>query len=327
MGFCINQGLICRCHKMREIIKYADSLEISVENLLMFLLNAPKMYKVYRIPKRTHGYRVIAQPTKQLKEYQRKFINIFFPYLPVHEYAMAYQKNKNIQQNAEIHKNNSYLLKMDFENFFNSITPALFWNEWENINPYIFDENEKNLFSRLLFWNPNRKRTQRENLILSIGAPSSPLISNFVMYRFDKLITQYCLDKNINYTRYADDLTFSTNIKNILYQIPVEVSKNLNLLFGNKLRINNSKTVFSSKAHNRHITGITITNNNKLSLGRERKRYIRALVHQYKYAQLEKADIQYLKGLLNFCKSIEVSFIHSLAQKYGNETLKNIMKE
>lgn len=312
---------------MREIIKYADSLEISVENLLMFLLNAPKMYKVYRIPKRTHGYRVIAQPTKQLKEYQRKFINIFFPYLPVHEYAMAYQKNKNIQQNAEIHKNNSYLLKMDFENFFNSITPALFWNEWENINPYIFDENEKNLFSRLLFWNPNRKRTQRENLILSIGAPSSPLISNFVMYRFDKLITQYCLDKNINYTRYADDLTFSTNIKNILYQIPVEVSKNLNLLFGNKLRINNSKTVFSSKAHNRHITGITITNNNKLSLGRERKRYIRALVHQYKYAQLEKADIQYLKGLLNFCKSIEVSFIHSLAQKYGNETLKNIMKE
>ncbi|PIT11774.1 RNA-dependent DNA polymerase [Snodgrassella alvi] len=312
---------------MREIIKYADSLEISVENLQIFLLNAPKMYKVYKILKRTHGYRVIAQPAKQLKEYQRKFIKIFSQYLVVHEYAMAYQKNKNIQQNAEIHKNNSYLLKMDFENFFNSITPALFWNEWENINPDIFDENEKNLFSRLLFWNPNRKRTQRENLILSIGAPSSPLISNFVMYRFDKLITQYCLDKNINYTRYADDLTFSTNIKNILYQIPVEVSKNLNLLFGNKLRINNSKTVFSSKAHNRHITGITITNNNKLSLGRERKRYIRALVHQYKYAQLEKADIQYLKGLLNFCKSIEVSFIHSLAQKYGNETLKNIMKE
>ncbi|MCO6524336.1 MAG: retron St85 family RNA-directed DNA polymerase [Candidatus Schmidhempelia sp.] len=312
---------------MREIIKYADSLEISVENLQIFLLNAPKMYKVYKILKRTHGYRVIAQPTKQLKEYQRKFIKIFSQYLVVHEYAMAYQKNKNIQQNAEIHKNNSYLLKIDFENFFNSITPALFWNEWENTNPDIFDEDEKKLFSRLLFWNPNRKRTKQEKLILSIGAPSSPSISNFVMYRFDKLITQYCLNKNINYTRYADDLTFSTNTKNILYQIPAEVSKNLNLLFGNKLRVNNSKTVFSSKAHNRHITGITITNNNKLSLGRERKRYIRALVHQYKYAQLEKADIQYLKGLLNFCKSIEVSFIHSLAQKYGNETLKNIMKE
>lgn len=312
---------------MREIIKYADSLEISVENLQIFLLNAPKMYKVYKILKRTHGYRVIAQPTKQLKEYQRKFIKIFSQYLVVHEYAMAYQKHKNIQQNAEIHKNNSYLLKIDFENFFNSITPALFWNEWENTNPDIFDEDEKKLFSRLLFWNPNRKRTKQEKLILSIGAPSSPSISNFVMYRFDKLITQYCLNKNINYTRYADDLTFSTNTKNILYQIPAEVSKNLNLLFGNKLRVNNSKTVFSSKAHNRHITGITITNNNKLSLGRERKRYIRALVHQYKYAQLEKADIQYLKGLLNFCKSIEVSFIHSLAQKYGNETLKNIMKE
>ncbi|WP_239427943.1 retron St85 family RNA-directed DNA polymerase [Snodgrassella communis] len=312
---------------MREIIKYADSLEISVENLQIFLLNAPKMYKVYKILKRTHGYRVIAQPTKQLKEYQRKFIKIFSQYLVVHEYAMAYQKNKNIQQNAEIHKNNSYLLKIDFENFFNSITPALFWNEWENTNPDIFDEDEKKLFSRLLFWNPNIKRTKQEKLILSIGAPSSPSISNFVMYRFDKLITQYCLNKNINYTRYADDLTFSTNTKNILYQIPAEVSKNLNLLFGNKLRVNNSKTVFSSKAHNRHITGITITNNNKLSLGRERKRYIRALVHQYKYAQLEKADIQYLKGLLNFCKSIEVSFIHSLAQKYGNETLKNIMKE
>ncbi len=324
MGFCT---YYIRCVKMKNITNYADSLNLSVKDLQAFLLNAPKMYKVYKILKRTYGYRIIAQPTKQLKEYQRQFTNLFIKYLPVHDCAMAYRKNRNIQKNAEIHRNNSYLLKMDFENFFNSITPALFWNEWENANPDILDKDEKLLFSRLLFWNPNIKKTKQENLILSIGAPSSPLISNFVMYRFDELIKEYCVCIGVNYTRYADDLTFSTNKKNILYTIPAEVNKNLKNLFNNKLRVNNSKTIFSSKAHNRHITGITITNDNKLSLGRQRKRYIRALVHQYKYTQLEKDDIQYLKGLLNFCKSVEISFIHSLAHKYGYEVLKNIMKE
>lgn len=312
---------------MKNITKYAKSLDLSVENLQEFLLNAPKMYKVYKILKRTYGYRTIAQPTKQLKEYQRQFTNLFTQYLPVHDCAMAYQKNKNIQKNAEIHRNNSYLLKMDFENFFNSITPDLFWSEWESANSDMLDKDEKLLFSRLLFWDPNIKKTKQENLILSIGAPSSPLISNFVMYRFDELIKEYCVCIEVNYTRYADDLTFSTNKKNILYTIPAEVNKNLKNLFNNKLRVNNSKTIFSSKAHNRHITGITITNDNKLSLGRQRKRYIRALVHQYKYTQLKKDDIQYLKGLLNFCKSVEISFIHSLVHKYGYEVLKNIMKE
>lgn len=312
---------------MQAFLKFAESLKISARELAIFLHNAPKMYKVYKIPKRTHGYRVIAQPTKQLKEYQRKFIEIFSTQMPVHEYAMAYQKNKNIQQNAIFHKDNSYLLKMDFENFFNSITPAILWNEWEKINPGVLNIIEKDFFSRLLFWNPNIKRKKQEKLILSIGAPSSPSVSNFVMYGFDDLITQYCNAREIKYTRYADDLTFSTNSKNILYPVPAEVDKTLKLLFGHNLRVNNGKTVFSSKAHNRHITGITITNNNKLSLGRNRKRYIRALVHQYQCAQLDKNDIQYLKGLLNFCKSVEIAFIKSLVRKYGEEIIENIMKE
>ena len=115
--------------------------------------------------------------------------------------------------------------------------------------------------------------------MLSIGAPSSPLVSNFFMYQFDCVLSKLCIEREIIYTRYADDLTFSTKHKDVLFVLPQLVKENLNDLFGNAIRINRKKTKFSSKAHNRHVTGITINNDGKISLGRERKRYIKHLVH------------------------------------------------
>ena len=73
-----------------------------------------------------------------------------------------------------------------------------------------------------------------------------------------------CGQNDINYSRYADDITFSTNKKNSLFQVTRVVKDILSEHYSNRITVNNIKTVFSSKAHNRHVTGITITNNNKL---------------------------------------------------------------
>ncbi|MCQ4912852.1 reverse transcriptase domain-containing protein, partial [Phocaeicola vulgatus] len=56
-------------------------------------------------------------------------------------------------------------------------------------------------------------------LVLSVGAPSSPEISNFCLYNFDKILFEICESQNIKYTRYADDLTFSTNTKDTLFTL------------------------------------------------------------------------------------------------------------
>jgi hypothetical protein len=90
------------------------------------------------------------------------------------------------------------------------------------------------------------------------------------------------------------------------------------------LTINDSKTIFSSKAHNRHVTGITISNANKLSLGRDKKRLISSLIHKYKIGVLESEKIEPLRGMLSHAKHIEPLFLVRLKKKYGRELIKSI---
>ncbi len=163
-------------------------------------------------------------------------------------------------------------------------------------------------------------------MVLSIGAPSSPLVSNFFMYKFDLAMQGLCAERNITYTRYADDLTFSTNHKDILFELPLLVENQLISLFGSSIRINRKKTRFSSKAHNRHVTGITITNDRKLSLGRERKRYIKHLVHQVALGKLDREYRLHLRGLIAFAKHVEPLFVRSLAKKYSAELIAKIVE-
>jgi len=114
------------------------------------------------------------------------------------------------------------------------------------------------------------------------------------------------------YTRYADDLTFSTKHKNILFDVTLVVKEQLVKLFGNAMRINRRKTIFTSKAHNRHVTGITVNNDGNLSIGRVRKKYIKHLVHQFQFNQLDRENIHHLRGLIAFAKHIEPGFLQSL---------------
>ena len=185
--------------------------------LKIFIQDAPHKYKVYTIPKRTYGVRTIAQPTSELKKIQKITVDYLQKKLPIHPAASAYIKKKGIKNNALQHCNNQYLLKLDFEDFFNSITPHLFWNICESILDFEPCDLEKTWYEKILFWCPSKKS---KKLILSIGAPSSPFISNFCMYLFDKSVHEYCEKYQITYTRYADDLTFSTNKKEILFTIP-----------------------------------------------------------------------------------------------------------
>jgi RNA-directed DNA polymerase len=110
---------------MSIIAQLTVKLDETPDDVYRFLINAPKKYRVYAIPKRKHGHRIIAQPTKVLKHWQRTFLTIVE--FKTHQNSTAYKKGVSIKDNALFHNQQRYLLKMDFENFFNSITPALLW--------------------------------------------------------------------------------------------------------------------------------------------------------------------------------------------------------
>ncbi|GEA13097.1 AAA family ATPase [Alteromonas sp. KUL49] len=90
--------------------------------------------------------------------------------------------------------------------------------------------------------------------------------------------------------------------------------------------MNKSKTVFSSKAHNRHVTGVTITNDGKISLGRKNKRYLKHKIHQFSLGQLNSHETMHLQGLLAHARHIESRFYESLIKKYSQEVMLKILR-
>ena len=305
---------------MNFLSKLNDMLMVGEKALTSFILTSPHRYKKYEIDKRNgKGKRLIAHPSKQLKYIQRLLVKELEEQLPVHESAMAYKKGVGIKNNALAHKDSKYLLKMDFKDFFYRITPEMFFKAAASKGLH-YSESDKLVLSHLLFFRLNRNSP----LTLSIGAPSSPLISNYSMNLFDEAISNYCAELKVTYTRYADDIVFSTNSKNVLFSIPKKVEETLKSECFGCVKVNTGKTVFSSKAHNRHVTGITISNEGKLSLGRERKRKISSLVHKFGLGLLNAREINELRGLLAFASDIEPLFLARLRGKYGSECLNSI---
>ncbi|CAI0904650.1 retron St85 family RNA-directed DNA polymerase [Serratia proteamaculans] len=305
---------------------YAKLTEIQSRNRRQidnFLYNAPNRYKVYSIPKRNGGERVIAQPSGELKNFQHHLINILESNFLTHSSAVAYKKGFGIKHNAAMHSSNPYLLKLDFTDFFNSITPELFFMActW---NGYELSTAEKRVFTKGLFW--NKAKSQLGRLSLSVGAPSSPLISNIIMYLFDEEFSRRCEQRGIVYTRYADDITFSTHHKNSLFSLPDEVRVFLNKNYHNRITLNERKTIFTSRAHNRHVTGVTLTTQGGLSVGRDRKRFISSLIHKYTLGILEPEMAYYLQGLLSFAIYIEPEFRTRMSKKYSQETILELLK-
>ncbi len=229
----------------------------------------------------------------------------------MHERATAYRAGKSIVDNAKIHSKNSYLLKMDFKDFFPSIRGRDLCHVLVSQGHVSEgDETELRTISRVCFMRED------DDLVLSVGAPSSPFISNALLFDFDTIADKYCQEHEINFTRYSDDLTFSTNCKGALFSVPDFISKTLKAMEHPSLLVNDDKTVFSSKAHNRHVTGITLANDGNLSIGRSKKRSIRTQVFLFSASKLNDREARSLQGYIAFARSVDPAFHTALLSKY-----------
>ncbi|MFM0610187.1 retron St85 family RNA-directed DNA polymerase [Paraburkholderia sediminicola] len=302
--------------------KIQEALGVTDEQLTRLVARAPYAYKVYEIAKRSGGSRTIAQPARETKFIQTWLIEHVFNVLPVHESATAYAKGSSILKNAEAHKSNRFIAKFDFANFFPSIKYEDLITHFERHLSNIVSEQEMRTIARIACM----RSKANDRLQLSIGAPSSPILSNSIMFEFDSRIAAWCAGQNIVYTRYADDLAFSTEVVGATAKIEAVIREILRGISYPSLRINNRKTIQISKKFQRRITGLVINNGGELSLGRDKKREISSLVHRFRHNLLSGDEIFRLQGLLGFAKDVEPQFVIRLRSKYTSEVVDVILK-
>jgi RNA-directed DNA polymerase len=180
-----------------------ENLGMSFGDVARVIASAPARYYVFEIAKRTGGKRIIAQPARELKAIQRYILQEKLSLFPVHNCATAYMEGNSIAENALVHVNSGPILKMDFESFFPSIKAA----DWSKFaRKYKRDEIETKdipLYSKLLFWGEEKKN--KVPRCLSIGAPTSPALSNILLFALDTELSCYAQRLGVKYTRYADD--------------------------------------------------------------------------------------------------------------------------
>lgn len=296
------------------IQRISKSLFVPEKSIMQVIQSASHQYKTYTVAKRNGGIRTIHHPSKRLKALQRWIAIEIIREFPLHESAMAYRQGISIRDNAEAHKGSAFLLRMDFSNFFESISDedvAVFLGSVRDFKPHDIDT-----FVQLVCRYGE----------LTIGAPTSPSLSNAMCFDLDSRITAYCSAHEITYTRYADDLFFSTTKPNILGLVPDVVESIIaSLSCPANLSINKAKTRHSSKKGLRRITGLTLTPDGGVVVGRGLKRSVRARIH--KLDTLDNDAREKLLGHLTYIQSIDPDFINALTEKYGSKLISRVLSK
>ena len=292
---------------------------VSVSELAMICATASRRYRNYSIPKRTGGRRTINHPTPELKFLQRWLCKNVFSGLPIHGSAYAYQKGRSIADSAKLHVDNNYLLKVDFSSFF----PSLNGTDVERVLRRNMAHLQHVTYEDM---DVIRAVVCRDDK-LTIGAPSSPVLSNAILYEFDEWIAMRAEKSAVAYSRYADDLFLSTNRSGVLTILLEDIRSDLVRRSSPRLKVNDAKTVFTSAKHRRIVTGIVLGSDGTISVGRRKKRRVKTLIYLYSQGKLEANMVSYLKGYLAFMKSIEENFISSMEKKFGKRVIDRLMEE
>lgn len=207
----------------------AHLLGINSRTLSIVLRNIDNYYHKFEIKKRKGGKRVIVSPSPILIEVQNWILKEILEKIDLHEACIGYVKGKNVIDNAKPHLQSKYIAKIDIEEFF----PSIRINRIISIFKHLGYTNKISYYLAKLCSYENR---------LPQGACTSPTISNIVAKRLDARLAGLADAFNLNYSRYADDLTFSGDM------LPYKIVDYINdILLSEKFKINHSKTKLLGK--------------------------------------------------------------------------------
>ena len=240
----------------RELSSLERDLGISAKTLYAVSNNLCKHYHKAKLPKKSGGYRNLSVPDEILKSIQKQIADVLLIHMPVSGYAKAYRFGSSTLRNAKHHVGKQVVLKLDILHFFDSIRYSIVKDK---VFPEdIYAEPLRILLTMLCYHKD----------ALPQGAPSSPAITNIILYEFDELVGQWCREQGIAYTRYCDDMTFSGNFD------PAEVIRFVRLeLKKMGFLLNEQKTRIQRPGQQQSVTGIVV--NEKLSIPANYRRKLR----------------------------------------------------
>ncbi len=233
-------------------------------------------YVTFEIPKKNGGTRQINAPTDALKMIQERLASALYEHVRklrneknIHiNIAHAFEKNKSIITNAQIHRNKYIVLNYDLEHFFDSFHFGRVAGYFEKNMDFSLPPDVAIIMAQLTCYQGH----------LPQGAPTSPIITNLICQILDMRILKLAKKYKIDYTRYADDLTFSTNDrsflerKNLFYKdLETEINRA-------GFTINQKKTRLCLRNNRQTVTGLVV--NNKINVSSEYYRQTRAMAHQ-----------------------------------------------
>ena len=265
-------------------------------------------YINFKLPKKSGGFRLISAPMPALKAAQIWVLENILNGVVVHDSAHGFLPEKNIVSNAKVHVGAKTVINFDLENFF----PSINYQRVKGVfSSFGYSESVATIFA-LICTAPEVEEVEIDGKTYFValgerhlpqGSPASPMISNIVARRVDKSLTKIAENNGFKYTRYADDLTFSTadkenDVQKLMSQVRYVVT-------AQGFTVNENKTRILRVGSQQEVTGIVV--NDKISIDRKTLRKFRAVLHQAENTGLEglhwgnSADlIASLKGYANF---------------------------
>lgn len=290
----------------REEVSRLFGIKLKMITYVLYKEGIENLYTPFKIPKKDGGARVIYAPNSKLKKIQRRLseklyethINYMKQEKIKSNISHGFEKNKGIITNACKHRNKRYLLNVDILDFFGSFNFGRVQGYFYKSQAFGFSKEVSTIIAQLVCYDGK----------LPQGAPTSPIISNLIFNIVDLRILSLAKKYKLYYTRYVDDMSFSTNNKKFKIEYLEFIQELSDLLKKSGFVINQSKTRLEYYSSRQEVTGLTV--NHKINASRQFINMTRAMANQlYRTNQFqingEKGRLKQLEGRFSFINQMD----------------------
>lgn len=292
------------CHSICVIGPYVSTLAIHSEFLSTRLtyfklaVNRKRSYRKFKIRKKSGGFRTILAPKKELKQIQTVLNFILSTIYEPSKDVMGFVNGRSVQDNAACHLNKNYVLNLDLQDFFPSISGRMVEQSLTRlkVDPFV-----ARVIAEVCTIPEEKPASNRS--YLPQGAPTSPILSNIYCTTLDKRLAGLAKRYHVTYTRYADDMTFSSN-HNVYHPEGKFMQELKQIIADNNLLINPNKTRLLKHGTRQEVTGLTV--GEKVNVSRKYIKNLRALIHQMSYAPtINPHQLNVVHGKLNYLRMVK----------------------
>ena len=259
-------------------------------------------YSRFEIPKRSGGKRIISSPKPKMRNAQTWINENILKKLPPSVHAYAFRPQISILDNAKKHLDKNVIVKMDLKDFFPSITFKRVRGYFEFLG---YNPGVSTILALLCTDAPRVRVTYKgESQIVAMGprslpqgACTSPGLANLIASRLDNRLHNLVKTRTDSwtYTRYADDLTFSSSHADA--QIGTLIGAVTNICMDEKFYVNSKKTRVMRAPHRQSVTGLVV--GDRVRLPKSTIKTMRALFHNIDVKGHENVSIELGKNALN----------------------------